>query len=248
MRWDIAAIETPVGTPDSQKAPGESQDLLTRKVASIIRDMIVQDILPPNTKLREKMLIEKLGDQISTSRTPLREALKVLASEGLVRLVPNRGAVVADPDIAEIADMQLVLATMEGLAGELAARRATDQEISEIAATHYEMLAAFHRNDRFTYFKFNQLIHKKLVAATRNTALADLHDKLNSRLYRIRYKGNLRHQDWKEAVQEHELMLRALQRRDGAELARILASHFGTRSELISLSDRGEIADTQQTA
>jgi DNA-binding GntR family transcriptional regulator len=133
------------------------------------------------------------------------------------------------------------------LAGDLAARRATDQEISEIAATHHEMLAAFHRNDRFSYFKLNQLIHKKLVVATGNTALIDIHDKLNSRLYRIRYKGNLRHQDWKEAVQEHELMLQALQRRDGSELARILVSHFGNRSELISLSDRGAMtADTEQ--
>jgi DNA-binding GntR family transcriptional regulator len=235
------------GSATAEDAAGESQNLMTRKVAMIIRDMIVQDILPPNTKLREKMLIEKLGDQISTSRTPLREALKVLASEGLVRLVPNKGAVVADPDISEIADMQLVLATLEGLAGDLAARRATDQEISEIAATHHEMLAAFHRNDRFSYFKLNQLIHKKLVVATGNTALIDIHDKLNSRLYRIRYKGNLRHQDWKEAVQEHELMLQALQRRDGSELARILVSHFGNRSELISLSDRGAMtADTEQ--
>jgi len=221
---------------------GGNEELLTRKVASIIRDMIVQDILPPNTKLREKMLLEKLGDQIATSRTPLREALKVLASEGLVRLVPNKGAVVADPDISEIADMQLILSTLEGLAGDLAARRATGQEIGEIAATHHEMLAAFHRNDRFAYFKFNQLIHKKLVAATRNSALIDIHDKLNSRLYRIRYKGNLRHQEWKEAVEEHELMLQALQRRDGPGLALLLASHFGERSELISLSDHGPTA------
>ena len=72
----------------------DGEEPLTLRVASIIRDMIIQDELPPETRLRENMLMQKLEGRITVSRTPLREALKVLSSEGLVELLPNRGAVV----------------------------------------------------------------------------------------------------------------------------------------------------------
>jgi DNA-binding GntR family transcriptional regulator len=222
-------------------ATEDEAELLTQKVASLIRDMIVQDLLPPGTRLRERMLMIKLSDQITLSRTPLREALKMLASEGLVRLMPNKGAVVADPDVIDITEMQLILATLEGLAGELAAVRATDEEIGEIAATHYEMIAAFHRKDRLSYFKANQQIHAKIVSASRNNVLIDDHNRLNRRLYRVRYQGNLRNQDWMGAIQEHELILNALQSRNGEKLGALMREHFGSRAELMARSNRAAV-------
>jgi len=214
----------------------DGEEPLTLRVASIIRDMIIQDELPPETRLRENMLMQKLEGRITVSRTPLREALKVLSSEGLVELLPNRGAVVTSPDPNEIADMQLVLATLEGLAGELAAERATDEEIGDITATHYEMIAAFHRKDRLAYFKANQLIHGKIVAASRSPTLIDHHNRLNRRLYRVRYLFNLRNDGWEQAIKEHEIILDALAKRDGEKLSAVMRAHFGSRSELIARS------------
>lgn len=234
--WDKEIKRVSNASTPSRDA-GE-QDILTQRVASLIRDMIVQDVLPPNTRLREHKLIDTLGSVVTVSRTPLREALKVLASEGLVRLIPNRGAVVADPDPADVADMQIVLATMESLAGELAAQRASDAEIDEITATHHDMLAAFHRGDRFAYFQANQAIHKKIVGASRNFALVDLHGKLNTRLARTRFMGNMRGQDWADAIEEHEQMLKALRARDGEALSCVLGAHFGARKDLLARSDR----------
>jgi len=215
-----------------QPETGDGDELLTLRVASLIRDMIIQDELPPETRLRENMLMQKLGDRITVSRTPLREAIKMLASEGLVRLLPNRGAVVTSPDPNEVADMQIVLATLEGLAGELAAQRASEAEIGEITAIHHEMIAAFHRKDRLAYFKANQLIHSRIVAASRSPTLIDHHGRINRRLYRIRFLFNLRNDGWERAIEEHEIILDALRRRDGGRLGEVMRAHFGSRSEL----------------
>jgi DNA-binding transcriptional regulator YhcF (GntR family) len=106
--------------------------------------MIVQDLLPPGARIRKRTLAK----QLEVSRTLLREALKVLATEGLVELLPNRGALVADPSPIEIRDMLQVLGVLEAVAGELACSAASAEEIAEIKALHYEMLAAFARNDR----------------------------------------------------------------------------------------------------
>ena len=94
---------------------------LPDKVAGLLRDMIVQDVLVPGQRIRERSLAE----QLEVSRTPLREALKVLATEGLVELSPNRGALVAKPSPGEVHDMLQVLGVLEGLAGELACARAS---------------------------------------------------------------------------------------------------------------------------
>lgn len=238
-----------------QSGSGENDELLTLRVASLVRDMIIQDELPPETRLRENMLMKKLEGKITVSRTPLREALKVLSSEGLVQLLPNRGAVVTSPDPNEIADMQLVLATLEGLAGELAAPRATDAEIGDITATHHEMIAAFHRKDRLAYFKANQFIHSKIVAASRSPTLIEHHTRLNTRLYRIRYLFNLRNEGWEQAIEEHEIILDALRKRDGERLGAVMRAHFGSRSELVvrslhpvSASDRTLLPLERETA
>ena len=206
---------------------------LTLCVASLIRDMIIQDDLPPETRLRESMHLRKLEGKITVSRTPLRESLKVLSSEGLVEHLPNRCAIVTSPNPAEIADIQLVLAALEGLAGKFAAQRATGKEIAETAATHQEMVAAFHRRDRLAYFKANQLIHGRIVRAARSQTLCENHERLNRRLYHIRYLFNLRNDGRARAIKEHEMILDALQKRDGKKFSALMRAHFGSHSELI---------------
>jgi DNA-binding GntR family transcriptional regulator len=222
------------GAPQSAVLP------LAQKVAGSIRDMIVQDLLPPGARIRERTLAQ----QLEVSRTPLREALKVLATEGLVELLPNRGALVADPSPVEIRDMLRVLGALEAVAGEVACSAASAEEIAEIKALHYEMLAAFARQDRLEYFKINQKIHLAIVAASRNRTLIEIHRLLNARLYRTRYRSNLKNRDWPSAVGEHEAILSALEARDGARLAVLLKDHLGNTwskvSEILSTEDPGE--------
>ncbi|NIA68504.1 GntR family transcriptional regulator [Pelagibius litoralis] len=202
----------------------EPAEPLTKSVANRLRDMIAQDALPAGERIRERALAE----QLQVSRTPLREALKVLATEGLVELFPNRGAVVSDPDPTEVQDLLQVLGVLEGLGGELACARAKEKDLDEVQALHYEMLAAYARKDRLTYFKVNQQIHKAIVAISGNASLIETHARINARLYRVRYRSNSRNTKWDVAIEEHEAILAALRERDAAALSKILRSHLGS--------------------
>ena len=129
--------------------------------------MIIEGTLPPGTRLNERVLCE----QLMVSRTPLREAFKVLAGEGLIELLPNRGAQVAELSVADIEQTFEVLGALEGLSGQLACERITDAEITEIRALHYEMQAAHARRDLAAYYKINHVIHDRINASAGNAVL-----------------------------------------------------------------------------
>src|SRR6218665_1972516 len=105
------------------------------QVAARLRTLLVEGRIAPGAKLNERELCE----QMKVSRTPLREAIKTLAAEGLVELLPNRGAIAVELGEADIQNTFEVMAGLEGLSGELAAQRITPEELSEIEALHYEM-------------------------------------------------------------------------------------------------------------
>lgn len=195
---------------------------LAQHVADAIRDMIVQDELTPGERIRERDLAARLN----VSRTPMREAIRILTTEGLVEASPNRSARVSDPTPREVRDMLRVLGSLEALAGDLACAEAQDAEIDEVRALHFEMLAAFARKDRLDYFKVNQKIHIAIVAASHNGALIEMHRQLNARLYRVRYQSNLKSQTWPAAIDHHDRILDALQQRDGPALHDILRQHL----------------------
>jgi len=202
-------------------------------VVGRLRDLIVEGTLVPGARIAERQLCEGLG----VSRTPLREALKVLASEGLVELLPNRGARVARLDGRDIEDMFQVMGALEALAGTLACTHISEAELAEIAALHYEMLAQYTRRLLPEYFRLNQAIHAAIVAAARNPILAATYQSLAARIRRARYLANLSEERWRHAVEEHEAILQALQARDGIRLARLLADHLHNKSAVL----RGEL-------
>jgi len=195
---------------------------LPAQVAGRLRDMIAADQLSAGTKLNER----ELTAQLQVSRTPLREAIKMLAAEGLVHLVPNRGAFVADPSPDEVEDMLEAMGALEAMCGELACARATDAEIAAIRQTHDRMAKAYERRDRLSYFKLNQEIHRRVAQASRNATLQRLHATLNARLYRVRFMSN-KTDRWHTAVEEHEAIADALERRDVRALRRLLREHLG---------------------
>ncbi|MGQ0655396.1 MAG: GntR family transcriptional regulator [Betaproteobacteria bacterium] len=187
-----------------------------------LRDLIVQGELAPGMRLNERVLCEKLG----ISRTPLREAIKLLATEGLVQLLPNRGAVVAAIDAARLGDTLQVMGALESLAGELACRHATAERIDEIRRLHAEMLAMHAKGDLAAYFRYNQAIHEKIVEASGNPVLANTYRQLNANVRRARYMANLSQERWDAAVREHEEILAALAERNVQKLKRLLREHL----------------------
>ena len=203
--------------------PGQPATL-HREVLSKLRDYIEIGSLSEGARIPERELCELFG----VSRTPMREALKVLASEGLVDLLPNRGARVrtlTEQDIREFFDL---MAGLEALAGRLACEFITDDEIAEIERLHHAMYAAYLRKESDGYYQANHMIHTKIVQASRNAALSLAYTSFTGRMRRIRYSTNQarRHQRWAEAMREHEAILDALRRRAGSELSDILFMHL----------------------
>jgi DNA-binding GntR family transcriptional regulator len=215
--------------PVHSSAPDAAPRSLHATLVDRLRDMIVQGELAGGEKLNERVL----GAALGTSRTPLREALKALASEGLVHLLPNRGAIVAPLDGERVKQIFAVMGALEALAGELACRNASDADITEIRALHYQMLAHHARGELGDYFRCNQQIHMKLVEASGNEPLADIYRSLNAHVRRARYMANLSHERWDKAVQEHEDILDAVTRRDGVTLQAILRDHLANKLVLV---------------
>lgn len=191
-------------------------------VVDHLRNFIVEGVLAPGTKLNERELCETLG----ISRTPLREALKVLAAEGLIEISPNRGASVSRMSEAEAWETFELMSGLEAFAGELACERITPQELAEIKALHYAMLACRASGDLPGYYSRNQEIHDRIAAAARNHTLQQTYLTLNRRLKAMRFRSNFQTDKWDRAVHDHEEMIRALEARDGKRLASILRQHL----------------------
>ncbi|MBA2961507.1 MULTISPECIES: GntR family transcriptional regulator [Ramlibacter] len=199
------------------------------QVASRLRQMLVEGRIRPGAKLNERELCEVL----EVSRTPLREAIKMLAAEGLVELVPHRGAIAVELDEQAVRNTFEVMGGLEALSGELAAQRITDAELAEIRAMHFEMLAAFTRRDLPAYYRLNARIHSAINAAAKNPVLAATYERINARLQALRFRSNQDEQKWKVAIREHEAMIDALAARDPAAMRRVLAIHLKNKLDVV---------------
>lgn len=197
-----------------------------------LRRMIMEGELTPGEKVPERLLTERFG----VSRTPIREAIKVLAHEGFVTLLPNRGAVVASQSLSELAELFPLVAVLEGLAGELAATRATDAEIAAIGADTVRLRAAYENQDRPAYFAINQAIHSAILSAARSPTLVQHHSILARRVYRARYQANLTPERWLAATAEHEAIAAALEARAGEHLGRLLREHLTHKLQALAAS------------
>jgi DNA-binding GntR family transcriptional regulator len=205
---------------------------LHEELVARLRDLIVEGELNPGARVPERALCERFG----VSRTPLREALKVLASDGLLELLPNRGATVARLTAADLDEMFPVMGALEALAGELACARISDAELAEIRALHYQMLLHHTRGELPAYFRLNQRIHEAIMDAARNATLSRMYRSLAGRIRRARYVANMSQARWDQAVEEHEAILEALERRDGPALGRILERHLRNKCETVKES------------
>lgn len=205
---------------------------LYREVADRIGELIEQGELSPGARISEKQLCERFG----VSRTPLREALKVLATEGLIELLPNRGARVVRLTMKKVKDTYDLMAALEGLSGELACQHISDAEIDAIRQLHNTMLEHYKNRDLMPYFQVNRQIHEALLAASNNDVLQETYSSLNQRIKRVRYSKKMTERYWRQAVKDHENMMAALEKRDGKLLGQILRDHLCNKIEVATLA------------
>ena len=195
-----------------------------------LRAMINQGDLPPGAKVPERALCQRFG----VSRTPLREALKVLAAEGLVQLLPNRGAQVTLLDGAQLDHLFEVIGALEAEGGRLACARILPAGLAEVRGLHDRMRAHYLRGELPEYFALNQAIHEAILRAAANPVLLATYASLAGRIVRARFMANrLSSERWQAAMDEHDGILDALVRRDGPGLAALLAQHLRNKRAIV---------------
>ena len=202
---------------------------LHEQVTQRLRQMLVESHIAPGAKLNER----ELAQVLQVSRTPLREAIKMLAAEGLVELLPNRGAIAVALSEADVLNTFEVMAGLEGLSGELAAQRITAAELAEIRAMHFEMMGAYTRADLSNYYRINALIHSAINAAAKNPVLTATYQQVNARLQALRFRSNQDGEKWSRAVKEHAKMVDALAARDGATMRVVLQAHLCNKRDVV---------------
>ncbi|PHM21155.1 MAG: GntR family transcriptional regulator [Curvibacter sp. PD_MW3] len=217
---------------------------LHEQVTHRLRQMLVEGRIAPGAKLNERELCEEL----SVSRTPLREAIKTLAAEGLVELLPNRGAIALQLGEADILNTFEVMAGLEGLSGELAAQRIGEDALNEIKAMHFEMKAAYTRRDLSNYYRLNAAIHRAINEAANNPVLTATYNQVNARLQALRFRSNQDGEKWARAMAEHDQMVAALEARDGAALRAVLVAHLGHKRDVVAEQLRAAAASSQTSA
>ncbi len=216
--------------PEPTQIPRQSlHDALTPN----LRGMILDGDLKPGDKIPEKQLCERFG----VSRTPLREALKVLAAEGLIELLPQRGAVVATISEDDMRELFPIMAALEALAGELACEHASDAGIRRVQALHDQMVKAYRLGREANYLRLNRLVHEAIFALAGNDTLTAMYQQILTRIHSYRFIVRKSKAHWKNAVEDHEEIMGALAARDKRKLSRLLRKHItGTTSAIAKAS------------
>ena len=222
MRDGDPMNDAPAGPETTSRAPAIRRAALHQEVVKRLRDMIFEGALAPGERIPERVLCERFG----ISRTPLREALMVLAADGLIDLSPHRGATVSRLDSESLDHMFQVMEALEGLAGALACANMSDGALEELRELQRQMVRHFECGERLPYFQLNQRIHHKIVEMARNPVLMDLYTGLSGRMRRARYLANMDRERWRQAIDEHERMLALLAERDADALSRLLVEHL----------------------
>lgn len=202
---------------------------LHEELAESIEALIVSGDLAPGAKVPEQELCQRFA----VSRTPLREALKVLAADGLITLQANRGAFIRSVTVADLEEVFPVMGALEALSGELACRNISDAEITAVRVHHDLMVEHFHARNLEAYFTANQAIHEAILEAARNPTLAMHYRSLAARVRRMRYMANMTDARWAAATAEHEEIMAFLARRDGDALAEVLRKHLANKLDAV---------------
>lgn len=203
---------------------------LAEEAADNLREFILLGKLAPGTAIPERDLAEALG----VSRTPLREALRLLEVEGLVEYSATRRPHVADPSLHELTQYISVLGALEALAGETACAEATMAEIAEIVRLGNKMAQESEAIEPLEFFRLDMLFHAAIVEASRNEPLIETHRQYNARLWRARFMSSQQFDRRDNTLAEHTEIIEALEKRDAAATRRALRDHLKSTIENIA--------------
>ncbi|MEN8838030.1 MAG: GntR family transcriptional regulator [Celeribacter marinus] len=202
-------------------------DNLPEKIAHSLRRDILRGRLNPGDAIKERDNAEELG----VSRTPMREAIRILAQEGLVILRRARSPIVANPSFKTLADQVEVMLNLEKLSAEIACRAASDAEIDEICDLTQVMSDTFDESDPLDMFEMDMRFHAMIARMSHNETLADMHTALLQRLWRARYLTAMEKRNRQRVITQHTAIIEAMRARDPQRAAAAIHTHLGHLGE-----------------
>ena len=213
-------MSAPAAATPTATGPSMARRPLYEEVAEQLRQRIFARELEPGAWIDELKIAAELG----ISRTPLREALKVLAVEGLVTMKPRRGAYVAETSRDDVAQVYHLLALLESDAAAEAARNATDEQLAELQALHDRLERQVRQRDAF--FATNEAFHFKLLDVAGNRWRRQIVADLRKIMKINRHHSLFRQGRLEDSLAEHRAMMTALLARDARRVARLMKEHF----------------------
>ncbi|MEE2946046.1 MAG: GntR family transcriptional regulator [Pseudomonadota bacterium] len=195
---------------------------LAEQSADKLRELILLEKLPPSLPVNER----DLSDMLSVSRTPVRDAIKMLEVEGLIDYSETRRPRVADPEMDTLSQWLLVQGALEGLAGEQACIHATHKELDNIIAIHGQMVELAESDDRMRLFKLDMEFHSAIVMAAHLPPLVETHKLYNSRLWSARFISSQRRANRQQQQMKHQGIVDALMARNETAASKALTAHL----------------------
>ncbi len=192
------------------------------EVAQRIREMIRTGVLNKGDRLLEKELCNTLG----ISRTPLREALRGLASEGLVNIIPHRGAYVTKPSIREMREMFEVMSLLEGYCARKAAECMSYHHLETLLNLHNDLERHYEKRDAEAYLSVNHQFHATVQEAAGNKILCEIIDGLRDKVLLYRHRQLYLPNRFDASIEEHRRIMDAFSKRDAQKAEEAMSTHL----------------------
>lgn len=202
---------------------------LSQEVARRIRDMIRKGNLKKGDRVIEKPLCEALG----VSRTPLREALRILSSDGLIELIPNRGAFVTEPTINDISEMFWVMSILEGTCARLCAEKITDGGLKKLEKLYRKLEKHAEDKHHEQYMAVNHRYHTLVQELAGSKILSEVISGLRQRILLYRYRQIYGPNRLKTSMEEHRALQEAFRKKDPEQAERLMKEHLLRQSEVL---------------
>jgi len=200
---------------------------LAEQIATQLRRDILRGKLPPDSAVKERDNAIEMG----VSRTPMREAIRILAQEGLLVLRPSRSPIVANPSFKEISDAVSVLLVLELLSADLACKNASDNDLATIRAINDRMAENYDELDPLDLFEIDMSFHIAIAKASHNQALAETHHDYLARLWRARFLSASQRRNREKVFGHHNAIMDGLESRDPGAVKATLLTHLGDLSK-----------------
>ncbi|MFZ0240397.1 MAG: GntR family transcriptional regulator [Desulfobacterales bacterium] len=199
------------------------------QIADALREMIMIGELKNGDKINENDLCTAMG----ISKTPLREALRVLSAENLISLVPNRGAYVTKPSTAEIKEMFAVMSVLEGVCARAAVAKMTPADFVHLEELHAELEEKFNCRDQEEYIRINNRYHSFVQELAGNRTLNQIVTGLRKKILLYRFQSLSLPGRFEDSIQEHRELLEAFRNRSASKAEKIMKNHLHRQSQAI---------------